>query len=90
MPRPSDEAVFLTSRQQHDVLVSGGDADWKAFPTPSRTAEITSVAIDPFDLTRFYLGTLREGLYVYEGGVQKYEAKKKPAETVAGTGGSSN
>jgi hypothetical protein len=35
-----------------------------------------------------YFGTLREGLFVYEGTVQKYESKKKTAETApAGSGG---
>ncbi|HLJ74756.1 MAG TPA: hypothetical protein VKU62_09235 [Thermoanaerobaculia bacterium] len=77
------DALFLTARDQRDVLVSSG-ADWNAFPLPSRTAEVSSVAVDPFDANRIYLGTLREGLFVFEGAPQKYETK--PAETAGGAG----
>jgi photosystem II stability/assembly factor-like uncharacterized protein len=74
--RSDNELVFLTSRQQRDVLVSGGrEAEWSTFPLPSRTAEVSSVAIDPFDPNRVYFGTLREGLFVFEGTTQKYESK---------------
>jgi photosystem II stability/assembly factor-like uncharacterized protein len=80
------DAVFLTSRQQHDILVGASrEVSWNALPLPSRTAEVTSVAIDPFDANRIYFGTLREGLFVYEGVARPYEAKK-PAETIAGAG----
>jgi photosystem II stability/assembly factor-like uncharacterized protein len=83
------ESVFLTSRQQREVLVTSPEADWKAFPLPSRTAEVTSIAVDPFDANRIYVGTLHEGMFVYEGTAKKYEAKKKPAETAAVGGGGS-
>jgi len=87
--RSNDDVVFLTSRQQRDVLISGGrESDWSAFPLPSRTAEVTSVAVDPIDANRTYFGTLREGLFVYEGAAQKFEAKKA-AETAAAAGGTS-
>ena len=80
------DAVFLTSRQQRDILItSGRETSWNALPLPSRTAEVTSVAIDPFDANRMYFGTLREGLFVYEGAARPYEAKK-PVETIAGAG----
>ncbi len=88
--RSSEDLVFVSSRQQHDVLVSAGqENDWNVYPLPSRTAEITSVAIDPFDANRVYFGTLREGLFIYEGTAQKYEAKKKAESTAVGSGGSS-
>jgi len=87
--RSKDDVVFLTSRQQRDVLISAGnDAEWNAFPLPSRTAEVTSVAVDPFDANRLYFGTLREGLFVFEGTAQKYEPKKPlEASAAAGSGG---
>jgi photosystem II stability/assembly factor-like uncharacterized protein len=80
------DAIFLTSRQQRDILItSAREASWSALQLPSRTAEVTSVAIDPFDANRMYFGTLREGLFVHEGVAHRYEAKK-PVETSAGAG----
>jgi len=73
--RSNDDVVFLTSRAQRDVLVSGREADWNTFPLPTRTAEVSSVAVDPFNPNRIYFGTLREGLFVFEGAAQKYESK---------------
>jgi photosystem II stability/assembly factor-like uncharacterized protein len=88
--RSSDDVVFLTSRQQRDILVSAArETEWNAFPLPSRTAEVTSVAVDPFDVNRIYFGTLREGLFVFEGTAQKYEAKKTAESASAGGGGGS-
>src|SRR5262249_37736312 len=75
------EAMFLTSRQQRDILVSS-TTSWNALPLPSRTAEVTSVAIEG---SRMYFGTLREGLFIYEGTVRPYEIRR-PAEVVAGGG----
>jgi photosystem II stability/assembly factor-like uncharacterized protein len=85
--RSSDNFVFLTSRQQHEVLVAEPrESDWRSFPLPSRTAEVTSVALDPFNPERLYVGTLGEGIFIYEGKSEKYEAKKKVTKTVAVTG----
>ncbi|MDP9361703.1 MAG: hypothetical protein M3P29_09645 [Acidobacteriota bacterium] len=89
--RSSDNFVFLTSRQQHEMLVAEPKAqDWRSFPLPSRTAEVTSVALDPFDRERLYVGTLGEGIFIYEGKSAKYEAKKKPAEATAALGTGTN
>lgn len=87
--RSTDNFVFITSRQQHEMLVAEPKSqDWRSFPLPSRTAEVTSIALDPFDSERLYVGTLGEGIFIYEGKSAKYEAKKKPAEaaTALGTG----
>ena len=84
--RSNDNFVFITSRQQQEMLVAEPAAsDWRSFPLPSRNAEVTSVALDPFDNDRLYVGTLGEGIFIYEGKSEKYEVKKKVAETVAGT-----
>jgi hypothetical protein len=61
-------------------------SDWRSFPLPSRTAEVTSVALDPFNNDRLYVGTLGEGIFIYEGKSEKYEVKKKVAETAVVTG----
>ena len=86
--RSDDDVVFLTSREQRDVLVSAGSAgEWSAIPLPSRTAEVSSVAVDPFDAHRVYVGTVREGLFVFEGVAQRYETKSAEGAASVSTGG---
>jgi photosystem II stability/assembly factor-like uncharacterized protein len=85
--RSSNDFVFLTSRQQHQVLVSEPrQSEWRAFPLPSRTAEVTSIALDPFEADRLYVGTLGEGVFIYEGKSTKYEAPKTANAAVAAGG----
>jgi hypothetical protein len=81
-------SVFLTARQQRDVLVTHSHDEWRAFPLPSRTAEVTAIATDPFDARRLYCGTLGEGFFIFEGTPQKYEVKTKTATAQAAAGGS--
>jgi len=83
-----DGAVFLTSREQPRVLVaSEGDGRWSSLPLPSRTAEVTSIALDPFDAKRMYFGTAHEGLFVWDGAaLSPYEPKTVTA-AAAGAGG---
>jgi photosystem II stability/assembly factor-like uncharacterized protein len=78
--------VFLTSRQQREVLVAQpANGEWRAFPLPSRTAEVTAIALDPFDPRRLYCGTLGEGIFIFEGTPQKYEVKAASAAVGAGS-----
>ena len=85
--RSANDFVFLTSRQQHQVLVSEPrQSEWRAFPLPSRTAEVTSIALDPFEADRLYVGTLGEGVFIYEGKSTKYEAPKTANAAVAAGG----
>jgi len=83
----SEPMLFLTSRQQRDILVGdGGDAaDWRTIVLPSRNAEVTAVAPDPFQRTRFYVGTQGEGVYVYDGPTQKYVVRAVESAPVGGT-----
>jgi photosystem II stability/assembly factor-like uncharacterized protein len=79
-------SVFVTSRQQREVLVTepnGGE--WRSFPLPSRTAEVTAIAVDPFDARRLYCGTLGEGIFIFEGTPQRYQVKAASAAVGAGT-----
>ncbi|HKO56733.1 MAG TPA: hypothetical protein VJ276_12735, partial [Thermoanaerobaculia bacterium] len=83
----SSNQLFLTSRQQREVLVGDPQqADWLSLSLPSRNTEVTAIARDPNVADRFYVGTLGEGVYVYEGKAQKYVAKA--AEETAATLGS--
>ena len=85
-----DGAVYLASRQQNEVLVSQTD-DWRSVPLPSASVEVTSIASDPHDADRLYIGTLGEGVFIFEGKSQKVDlAKRKAAEAVAAAVGGTN
>ncbi|MBV9497224.1 MAG: hypothetical protein JOZ54_23515 [Acidobacteria bacterium] len=72
----SANELFLTSRQQREVLVGDpAESDWMALSLPSRNTEVTTISRDPNTSDRFYVGTLGEGVYVFEGKAQKYVAQ---------------
>jgi photosystem II stability/assembly factor-like uncharacterized protein len=78
-----DGPVYLASRQQNEVLVSETN-DWRSVPLPSGTVEVTSIASDPHDADRLYVGTLGEGVFIFEGKSQKVDlAKRKATEALA-------
>ena len=84
--RSNDEMLFLTSRQQRDILVAdANNADWRTIALPSRHAEVTAVAPDPFQRSRFYVGTLGEGVFVYDGPTQRYVARAAETAAVGGS-----
>ncbi|HJQ40698.1 MAG TPA: hypothetical protein VKB93_26470, partial [Thermoanaerobaculia bacterium] len=67
------KSLFLTSRQQREILVgAANDAEWSELTLPTRNTDVTSVVADPFALDRYYVGTLGEGVYVYEGKMTRY------------------
>ncbi len=75
-----NDLLFLASRQQRELLV--GDprqSDWLSVEMPSRSAEVTAVALDAFNHDRIYVGTLGEGIYVHEGKPQKWTAAANAA-----------
>ncbi len=82
--RSSDHLLYLTSRGQRDLLVADPhEPDWVTLPLPGRSTEVTAIAPDPFVPDRIYVGTLGEGVYVYEGPTAKYIARKPAVETSA-------
>ena len=58
-----------------------------AVPLPSYTADVTSIARDPFNADRLYVGTQGEGLFIFEGKAAKYELTKKREVAAAGIAG---
>jgi photosystem II stability/assembly factor-like uncharacterized protein len=83
----SSDVLFLTSRQQREILVGASqEPDWLELPLPTQHTEITAVAPDPFR-DRYYIGTVGEGVYVFEGKTQKYVRKTTPAEGTTITAG---
>lgn len=88
--RAADQLLFLTSRQQREILV--GDrttkTDWLSMALPEQDAEVTAISPDPFQHNRFYVATHGEGVFVFEGETQKHVVTKKPAtETTTSAGG---
>ena len=67
------------------MLVTEKHGEWRSFPLPSRTAEVTTIAVDPFDARRLYCGTLGEGIFIFEGTPQRYEMKTAAVATGAGS-----
>ncbi|HVR41024.1 MAG TPA: hypothetical protein VMU84_18165 [Thermoanaerobaculia bacterium] len=84
----ASSTLFLTSRAQREILVGGAEEnEWLQLVLPSRNTEVTSVAPDPF-AQRFYVGTLGEGVFVYEGKTAKYVAKHESAAPASAAAGS--
>jgi photosystem II stability/assembly factor-like uncharacterized protein len=78
--RSDTQLLFVTSRQQREILVGDTNSnDWVELTIPGRTTEVTSIAPDPFTKDRYYIGTLGEGVYIFEGKTNRYLVKKKPA-----------
>ncbi|HUP47567.1 MAG TPA: hypothetical protein VNA04_02130 [Thermoanaerobaculia bacterium] len=89
-PRNADNLLFVTSRQQREVLVgTPEERDWLELTLPMQGTEITSIAPDPF-ANRFYVGTSGGGVFIYEGAMQRYVRRDQPAggaAVAAGGGG---
>ena len=83
--RSTDHVLFLTSRQQREILVGTPDqSDWLQIVLPSVNTEVTTIASDPSG-GRFYVGTVGEGVFVYDGKTEKY-VRSGPVEASAGGG----
>jgi photosystem II stability/assembly factor-like uncharacterized protein len=89
----ADHLLFLTSRQQREILVgTQKQSEWLQIVLPSQNTEVTTIAPDPFS-DRFYVGTVGEGVYVYDGKTERYVKKDTtpaPVVTAAGAGAAQN
>jgi photosystem II stability/assembly factor-like uncharacterized protein len=87
--RPAGQMLFLTSRQQREILVGEPtDSEWAELTLPTRNTEVTSIVPDPFFRDRYYVGTLGEGVYVYEGKMRKYVANPSESRALLAPAGS--
>ena len=78
----SGQTLFVTSREQQQILVGQStDAHWNELSLPLRGTDITSVVPDPFTRDRYFVGTLGEGVWVYDGKTRRYVVRE--AETRA-------
>lgn len=85
--RSADPVLFLTSRQQREILVGvPTDPEWLELTLPKYNTEITTISPDPF-ANRYYVGTVGEGVYVYEGTTRPYVRKEEPRDTPVYAGG---
>ncbi|HUP44524.1 MAG TPA: YCF48-related protein [Thermoanaerobaculia bacterium] len=89
--RNADDLLFLTSRQQREVLIgTPQERDWQELTLPLPGTQITSIAPDPFE-QRYYVGTTGGGVFIYEGLTRRYVQREEPAgggAVTAGGGGS--
>jgi photosystem II stability/assembly factor-like uncharacterized protein len=86
--RSSGQMLFLTSRQQREILVGEPiDGQWNQVTLPGSNTDIAAVIPDPFTRDRYYVGTLGDGVFVYEGKMHKYVAKAREATAAQLTGG---
>lgn len=75
--RTGGQMLFLTSRQQREILVGEPtDGQWSELTLPVRNTEVTGVVPDPFTRERYYVATLGEGLFIYEGKTRRYVARE--------------
>jgi photosystem II stability/assembly factor-like uncharacterized protein len=85
--RPAGQMLFLTSRQQREILIGEPlDPQWTQLTLPLRNTEVTSVVPDPFTEERFYIGTLGDGVFVFEGKTRRYVAAETQPRAVTGGG----
>lgn len=86
--RTSGQMLFVTSRAQREVLVGEpSENEWSELTVPLRGTEITSIVPDPFSRDRYYVSTLGEGVWVYEGKMRRYVARAPETRAQAVTGG---
>ncbi len=86
--RTNGQMLFVTSRQQREVLVGEpSESEWSELMLPLRGTEITSIVPDPFSRDRYYLGTLGEGVWVYEGKMRRYVAREAQNRAPVAGGG---
>jgi photosystem II stability/assembly factor-like uncharacterized protein len=87
--RDGSQMLFLTSRNQREILIGEPSShEWSEIALPIRNTEITSVIADPFSGTRFYVGTLGDGIYIYEGLTRRFvTADQQPKPVIAPGGG---
>ncbi|HVT45824.1 MAG TPA: YCF48-related protein [Thermoanaerobaculia bacterium] len=65
--RSQKRSVILTSREKSELFMSEGkQTGWKSFPFPERLVEIASIAADPFDAERYFVGTSGQGIFVHD------------------------
>jgi photosystem II stability/assembly factor-like uncharacterized protein len=85
--RSTDHVLFLTSRQQREILVGTPDqSDWLQLVLPSLNTEVTTIAPDP-NSDRFYVGTVGEGVFVYDGKTERYVRGTPATDVVSSAGG---
>lgn len=71
--RSSGQMLFLTSRAQREILVGeAGESQWSELILPVANTEVTAVVPDPFTRDRYYVGTLGDGVFVYQGKMRRH------------------
>ncbi len=80
--RTDGRMLFLTSRAQREILVGEPlDANWSELTLPGGNTEVTSIVPDPFGTERYYVGTLGEGVIVFEGKTHRRAPEQRAVKT---------
>lgn len=86
--RGNGQMLFVASRQQREILVGeSSENEWQELTLPGRNTEVTAIAPDPFTRDRYFVGTLGEGIYVWEGRTNRYVPPAQTRAQVGATGG---
>ncbi|HVT03841.1 MAG TPA: YCF48-related protein [Thermoanaerobaculia bacterium] len=83
---PMDDSrsrLFLASDGGHNAFVSDGDNRWTELSLPFESRQVMAIAADPFEPQRFFVGTVGEGIFVYQSTGLKEHAKKAKDESAA-------
>ena len=83
----SSRTVYLTSREATSMLVADASSRWRQVPLPARSMDIASISHDPFQPSRFYLGTRGQGVLIFTGTGQQ-AAPQVPRGAQSAGGGS--
>lgn len=85
--RSTGQMLFLSSRAQREILVGeANDAYWSELTMPVQNAEVTAVVPDPFIPERYFVGTLGDGVFVYEGKMRRHVVREASKGAQAATG----
>jgi photosystem II stability/assembly factor-like uncharacterized protein len=86
--RDGGQMLFLASRQQREILVGdSAGSDWLELTLPSPNTDVASISPDPYSPDRYYVATLGEGIFVYEGRMRRYTAPAEKKAALGSTGG---
>lgn len=66
-----DRNVFVNLPDQSELLIGSIDRKgWRTLPLPMLSNQVATVAADPFRTQRVYLGTIGQGVFIWDEGEQ--------------------
>lgn len=86
----SRSRLFFATDGGRSAYVSDGDNRWSELALPFESRQVMAIAADPFEPQRFFVGTVGEGIFVYQATTLKSHPRKtaddeKAAHLLSGT-----